>query len=70
MPVLNGIEATKILKELMQKSSIPWIPIVACTAYGGAKEIENCLASGMDDYINKPLNLENFKSLLIKWNVI
>ena len=57
MPILNGIEATKILKELMQENIIPYIPIVACTAYAGAKEIENCLASGMDDYVNKPVNL-------------
>ena len=50
----------------MNEDIIPEIPIVACTAYGGATEIENCLASGMDDYINKPLNLENLKNLLIK----
>ena len=45
----------------MSEFVMPYIPIVACTAYGGATEIENCLKSGMDDYINKPLNLENLK---------
>ena len=54
----------------MNEDIIPEIPIVACTAYGGATEIENCLASGMDDYINKPLNLENLKNLLIKWKIV
>ena len=33
MPILNGIEATKILKKLMFENSIPYIPIIACTAY-------------------------------------
>ena len=61
MPILNGIEATKIIKQLMNKELIPYIPIIACTAYSGANEIENCLESGMDDYINKPLNLEKLK---------
>ena len=33
MPILNGIEATKILKKLMFENNIPYIPIIACTAY-------------------------------------
>ena len=54
----------------MQENSIPYIPIVACTAYAGAKEIENCLASGMDDYVNKPINLLKIKQLLKKWKIM
>lgn len=70
MPILNGIEATKILKRLMTEKKIPKIPIVACTAYGSAIEIENCLASGMDDFIIKPVNLSKIKELLTKWKII
>ena len=70
MPILNGIEATKILKKLMFENNIPYIPIIACTAYQGASEIANCLESGMDDYINKPINLQKIKYLLKKWKII
>ena len=41
----------------MAEGIVPYIPIIACTAYGGAKDIDNCLESGMDDYINKPINI-------------
>ena len=37
MPVMDGIEATKQIKELKLKGILPDIPVVACTAYG-AKE--------------------------------
>ena len=69
MPILNGIESTKIIKSLMKENKIPFIPIVACTAYGSSNEIENCLASGMDDFIIKPVNLERIKKILKKWKI-
>ena len=45
------------------------MPIVACTAYGSSMEIDNCLASGMDDIIIKPVNLERIKKILKKWRI-
>lgn len=53
----------------MKENKIPFIPIAACTAYGSSAEIENCLASGMDDFIIKPVNLERIKNILKKWKI-
>ncbi len=52
MPVMNGYEATGIIrKELRSK-----IPIIAMTAHAMAGEKEKCLSLGMNDYISKPIN--------------
>ena len=42
MPVIDGYEATAILKENMSNSVIPFIPIAACTAYAFNYDIEKC----------------------------
>ncbi|MBN2166240.1 MAG: response regulator [Marinilabiliaceae bacterium] len=57
MPVLNGIEAMRIIKE-----KNPHIPIIAQTAYALQQERDNYLKEGFDDYITKPIN----SNLLIK----
>ena len=53
MPDLNGIEATKRIKALRND-----VPIVAQTAYAMSTDEENCLESGCDDYISKPLRID------------
>lgn len=55
MPVMNGIKATKKLKELMSKNKIPQIPIVALTAY--LDEKEKCLNCGMIEFSNYFFNI-------------
>ncbi|MCW2310707.1 CHASE domain-containing protein [Rhodoferax antarcticus] len=42
-------------------------PIIAVTANAMRGEAQNCLASGMDDYLSKPLRLQELGSMLAKW---
>ncbi|MFZ1807522.1 MAG: ATP-binding protein [Cyclobacteriaceae bacterium] len=65
MPVMDGFEATKAIK----KSGAPkdQIPIIALTANSSSKDIEKCLASGMNDCIGKPFTPENLFSILVKY---
>ncbi|MBN1143618.1 MAG: response regulator [Bacteroidales bacterium] len=59
MPVMNGIEACALIKEINSK-----IPVIALTAYAQAGDKETILNSNFDDFISKPLNFDKlWKSL-------
>lgn len=64
MPVMDGFEATKKIKELKGKQ-VP--KIVAMTAYAMEGDREKCLEAGMDDYLSKPILMENVQRMLDKW---
>jgi CheY-like chemotaxis protein len=51
MPVMDGLQATQLIRMHPKTRSIP---IIAVTALGGRKDKEKCLQSGCDDYLSKP----------------
>lgn len=57
MPVMDGIIATKKIREI-EASSNSHIPIIAITANALSGDRENCLAVGMNDYISKPFQVD------------
>lgn len=65
MPVMDGFEATKAIK--MSGSPKNKIPIIALTANSSAKDIERCLAAGMNDCIGKPFTPESLFAALVKY---
>lgn len=64
MPEMDGFEATKKIRQAHQKWS--QIPIIAMTAHAMAGDRERCIAAGMDDYVTKPMRIENLFSVLQK----
>lgn len=62
MPVMDGYEATSKIKA----SNIS-VPIIAQTPYALANEKERCIDAGCDDYITKPLDLDQLLSLINKY---
>ena len=58
MPVMNGVEATKAIRDFASASFDPNIPIIALTAYAMDGDREQLIESGMDDYISKPVDFE------------
>ncbi len=57
MPVMNGIVATKKIRELEISTNLQ-TPIIAITANALSGDKEACLAAGMNDYISKPFQVE------------
>jgi len=65
MPVMDGFEATKIIRK--STSNIRTIPIIAVTANSTALDRELCLVSGMNDYVPKPIDFDVLNSKLDHW---
>jgi signal transduction histidine kinase/AmiR/NasT family two-component response regulator/HPt (histidine-containing phosphotransfer) domain-containing protein len=67
MPEMDGIQTTAAIRELERQSGDnKHIPVVAMTAYAMKGDRERLLASGMDEYISKPLDSNIFGALLAK----
>ena len=64
MPVMDGVEAHRILKNTANTSKIP---VIALTSYAMKGDRERFLQDGFDDYIPKPLNLDEFLEKIGKY---
>ena len=62
MPGVDGYQATAMIRQHNEQ-----VPIVAMTAKALKEDREICLASGMDDYITKPVSIHQFKETLKKY---
>lgn len=63
MPEMDGLEATRVIRN----SHGPQPVIIAMTANAMVGDKEECLAVGMNDYLSKPVNLDQLVSILEKW---
>jgi PAS domain S-box-containing protein len=66
MPVMDGFEATKAIRSDRFKNSK--VPIIAITANVTKKDMEKCLAAGMNDYIVKPFTPDDLLILLKRYS--
>lgn len=64
MPLLNGLEATQRIRELSPESNVP---IIALTAGTLTEERELCIASGMNDFVSKPIVKDTIREVILKW---
>lgn len=64
MPNMSGSEATQKIREMEAQTKSRRLPIVALTANAMKDDRERFLAVGMDDYLNKPLNLSELHRIL------
>ena len=60
MPVMNGYEATRIIREIERREGRNHTPIIALTAYAMKSDKDLCIEAGMDDYISKPFKRQQF----------
>ena len=67
MPVMDGFEMTRKIREQEESSGEKRIPIVAITANALKGEAEKCSDAGMDDFLSKPVALLGLKASLDRW---
>lgn len=67
MPVLDGYETARKIRQREAEAGTVRIPIVAMTANAMLGDRERCLAAGMDDYMAKPITPEMLDEVLARW---
>jgi signal transduction histidine kinase/DNA-binding response OmpR family regulator len=65
MPVMDGLEASRMIRMCLSVQPV----IIAMTANTLQGDREACLQAGMDDYLSKPINLEELVDVLEKWAI-
>ena len=65
MPVMDGLTATKIIRQASSSETRPWI--VALTADALPEDYNTCINAGMNDYISKPINIKQIERSLLKY---
>ncbi|NRA40802.1 MAG: response regulator [Pseudomonadales bacterium] len=68
MPTLNGYDTVRQLRQLEQQSRLPKLTIVALTANTVKQALDACYEAGMNDILIKPLELEQLRQCLAKYN--
>jgi CheY-like chemotaxis protein len=66
LPDITGFEVTQDIRK-RESGGKKHIPIVAMTASAMDEDREQCLASGMDDFLSKPVKLQQLREMLDKW---
>lgn len=66
LPKLNGLEATRMIRQLEVEKGKRHIPIVALTAWCRPEDRGFCMEAGMDDYLPKPIHKNELYSMVAK----
>ena len=64
MPNMNGLDATRCLREIHEMARLP---IIAMTANAFSEDRARCFAAGMNDFIGKPIDPQHFFSTVLYW---
>ncbi|MFC1850278.1 two-component regulator propeller domain-containing protein [candidate division CSSED10-310 bacterium] len=64
MPEMDGFEATQLIRKNLKSDELP---IIAMTAHAIKGDSDKCFEAGMNDYVTKPIDAEQFLVTLAKW---
>jgi signal transduction histidine kinase/DNA-binding NarL/FixJ family response regulator/HPt (histidine-containing phosphotransfer) domain-containing protein len=67
MPVMDGYEATRIIRKQQRGKGVAYTPIVALTANVLPAEKAKCIEAGMDDYITKPIDFDEVRKTIVHY---
>lgn len=69
MPVMNGYEAVKCIRDYEEENSLAPVKIVAMTANAMKEDVEQCLSSGMNEYLSKPFRRDDVFKIIERLNL-
>lgn len=64
MPVMDGLEAIRRIREMEKEKGMRRVPIISLTANALAEDRKTCIDAGADNYIAKPLNIQILKGII------
>ena len=67
MPEVDGLEATRLIRDMFEAADQRRPPIVALTANAFSEDRQRCLDGGMDDYLAKPFEAADLELVLSNW---
>lgn len=67
MPEMDGIDATRQIRDLEARNGSTRIPIIAATAHAFQDDREKCILAGMDDFLSKPYTRKDIVPVLDRW---
>ena len=67
MPVMDGHEATRLIRQFEASRGYPSTPIIAATAHVLEEDRRRCYEAGMDDFLPKPTRQQTLEKILDKW---
>lgn len=65
LPVMNGLDATRLIRAHEQALALPPVYIVALTALTMPHELDECMTSGMDEVMTKPFFIERLQRAIL-----
>lgn len=68
MPVMDGYDATRAIRQSREELAGVHVPIIALTANTLPEDRLRCMESGMDDFMSKPLDLARFRDMLNRYS--
>ncbi|TDH66675.1 hypothetical protein CCR75_008747 [Bremia lactucae] len=67
MPIMNGYESTRNIRNFEKQHRLSRIPIIGVTAYAMSGDRKKCLDAGMDEFIVKPISKPELRKAIRKW---
>ena len=70
MPVMNGMDATKAIREMERTKILRETPIIAVTAHAFERDRRLYASVGMNDFMAKPFDLKSLRMMVKKWDTV
>ncbi len=67
MPEMDGLEASRIIRNREYPVLNPDVPVIALTAHAFKEDRNRCLSAGMDDYLSKPIDPDELIAMIVRY---